>query len=274
MTTDTAHHELLATEAGPRAETIARHLAHLEDGEPWPTNEKLGGSATGDRDIEYHVGMLESARELIEVLDNVNASTSVIGHVTPEQVGSKRPYENVEEMLDYAETIADTSQIVRNDWRRISRLLSDLVSHTRGMQAINHTGGLIPAADNGMSTAPALHHYVSMPRQSGKALAEALYSLASITGLTEKRILDMINVAQTEDAVAGVIPPTFETPRVTATHAETLPTATETIEALAAALDTYPSDRTAIDELQQLITHRTGARLVAAIRNAQKEAAS
>lgn len=47
-------------------EATARELANLEPGEPWPTNEELGGSLTGTRDDEYHDGFREYAKEVLE----------------------------------------------------------------------------------------------------------------------------------------------------------------------------------------------------------------
>lgn len=48
-------------------EAVARELACLDEGDPWPTNAQLGGSLTGDRDMEYRSGMREQARDLLLV---------------------------------------------------------------------------------------------------------------------------------------------------------------------------------------------------------------
>lgn len=49
-------------------ERMARALAELEPGEPWPTNAELGGGPTGDRDVEYHQGLLQEARAALDAL--------------------------------------------------------------------------------------------------------------------------------------------------------------------------------------------------------------
>ena len=43
-------------------EAAARSLAGLEDGEPWPSNEALGGGLTGTRDDEYRNASRADAR--------------------------------------------------------------------------------------------------------------------------------------------------------------------------------------------------------------------
>ena len=48
-----------------RVEPVARALAGLEEGEPWPSNEALGGGPTGTRDDEYRAAMLDQAREIL-----------------------------------------------------------------------------------------------------------------------------------------------------------------------------------------------------------------
>ncbi|GAB2567383.1 hypothetical protein [Leucobacter ruminantium] len=48
-------------------EAVARELACLDEGDSWPTNAQLGGSLTGDRDVEYREGMREQARDLLLV---------------------------------------------------------------------------------------------------------------------------------------------------------------------------------------------------------------
>ena len=44
-------------------EALAREMACLEPGDPWPTNEQLGGGLTGTRDDEYRDGMRDQARD-------------------------------------------------------------------------------------------------------------------------------------------------------------------------------------------------------------------
>lgn len=46
-------------------EAVARTLANLEPGEPWPTNEDLGGSPTGTRDDEFRDLQTELAKDAI-----------------------------------------------------------------------------------------------------------------------------------------------------------------------------------------------------------------
>lgn len=43
-------------------ERMARAIADLEPGEPWPTNEELGGGPTGTRDDEYRHDCMDRAR--------------------------------------------------------------------------------------------------------------------------------------------------------------------------------------------------------------------
>lgn len=49
-------------------ERMARVLADLEPGEPWPTNEELGGGPTGSRDDEYLYSYLDRARAALDAL--------------------------------------------------------------------------------------------------------------------------------------------------------------------------------------------------------------
>lgn len=49
-------------------ERMARALAELEPGDQWPTNAELGGGPTGDRDVEYHQGLLQEARAALDAL--------------------------------------------------------------------------------------------------------------------------------------------------------------------------------------------------------------
>ena len=56
---------LVARVLEARVEPVARALAGLEEGEPWPSNEALGGGPTGTRDDEYRAAMLDQAREIL-----------------------------------------------------------------------------------------------------------------------------------------------------------------------------------------------------------------
>lgn len=47
---------------------MARAIAVLEPGEPWPTNEELGGGPTGTRDDEYRYDCLDRARAALAAL--------------------------------------------------------------------------------------------------------------------------------------------------------------------------------------------------------------
>ena len=49
-------------------ERMARVLADLELGEPWPTNEELGGGPTGTRDDEYRHECMDRARAALDAL--------------------------------------------------------------------------------------------------------------------------------------------------------------------------------------------------------------
>lgn len=49
-------------------EAGARELVDLEEGEPWPTNEELGGSMTGTRDDELRDGARERAAEILTAI--------------------------------------------------------------------------------------------------------------------------------------------------------------------------------------------------------------
>lgn len=46
-------------------DAVARQLANLEEGEPWPTNEQLGGNMTGTRDDEFRWSKQEEAEEVL-----------------------------------------------------------------------------------------------------------------------------------------------------------------------------------------------------------------
>ena len=50
----------------PAVEALARELAQLDAGDPWPSNDDLGGHhILGTRDDEYRFAMLEEAREVL-----------------------------------------------------------------------------------------------------------------------------------------------------------------------------------------------------------------
>lgn len=49
-------------------ERMARVLADLDPGEPWPTNEELGGGLTGTRDDEYRYECMDRARAALDAL--------------------------------------------------------------------------------------------------------------------------------------------------------------------------------------------------------------
>jgi hypothetical protein len=49
-------------------EAGARVLAGLEEGQDWPTNESLGGSATGTRDDEYRHALRSEAAAVIDAV--------------------------------------------------------------------------------------------------------------------------------------------------------------------------------------------------------------
>ena len=60
----------------PAVEALARELAFLNDGDPWPSNEELGGSPTGTRDDEFRAAQEETAIEHIGVvLPHLTAAT-------------------------------------------------------------------------------------------------------------------------------------------------------------------------------------------------------
>lgn len=49
-------------------ERMARAFADLDPGEPWPTNEELGGGPTGTRDDEYRHEYVDRARAALDAL--------------------------------------------------------------------------------------------------------------------------------------------------------------------------------------------------------------
>lgn len=60
--------DLVPLDREDSVERMARALAELEPGEPWPTNAELGGGPAGDRDVEYHQGLLQEARAALDAL--------------------------------------------------------------------------------------------------------------------------------------------------------------------------------------------------------------
>ena len=53
----------------PAVEELARELAELKPGEPWPSNEELGGHRLlGTRDDEYRFAMRDQALELMSLV--------------------------------------------------------------------------------------------------------------------------------------------------------------------------------------------------------------
>ena len=49
-------------------ERMARVLAYLDPGEPWPTNAELGGGPTGTRDDEFWHDCMDHARAVLAAL--------------------------------------------------------------------------------------------------------------------------------------------------------------------------------------------------------------
>ena len=53
----------------PAVEALARELAQLDAGDPWPSNNDLGGHhILGTRDDEYRFAMLEEARAVLDAI--------------------------------------------------------------------------------------------------------------------------------------------------------------------------------------------------------------
>ena len=53
----------------PAVEAAARELAQLDAGDPWPSNDDLGGHhILGTRDDEYRFAMLEEARAVLNTV--------------------------------------------------------------------------------------------------------------------------------------------------------------------------------------------------------------
>ena len=53
----------------PAVEALARELAQLDAGDPWPSNDDLGGHhILGTRDDEYRFAMLEEARAVLNTV--------------------------------------------------------------------------------------------------------------------------------------------------------------------------------------------------------------
>ena len=62
----------------PAVEALARELAQLDAGDPWPSNDDLGGHhILGTRDDEYRFAMLEEAREVL---------TAALPHLTADDL--------------------------------------------------------------------------------------------------------------------------------------------------------------------------------------------
>lgn len=65
-------------------ERAARALASIAPGEDWPSNEALGGNATGTRDDEYRDGMRDMARAALEAaLIDEDAEYAIWDPATP-----------------------------------------------------------------------------------------------------------------------------------------------------------------------------------------------
>lgn len=60
--------ELVPLDTDDAIERMARVFADLEPGEPWPTNEELGGGPTGTRDDEYRHECMDRARAALDAL--------------------------------------------------------------------------------------------------------------------------------------------------------------------------------------------------------------
>ena len=62
------HHEPIGPNH-PAVEALARELAQLDAGDPWPSNDDLGGHhILGTRDDEYRFAMLEEARAVLNTV--------------------------------------------------------------------------------------------------------------------------------------------------------------------------------------------------------------
>lgn len=60
--------ELVPIDTDAAVERMARAIADLEPGEPWPTNEELGGGPTGTRDDEFWHDCMDRARTAFDAL--------------------------------------------------------------------------------------------------------------------------------------------------------------------------------------------------------------
>lgn len=63
-----ASHALTPLDTDAAVERMARAWACLDPGEPWPTNEELGGGLTGTRDDEYRHECMDRARAALDAL--------------------------------------------------------------------------------------------------------------------------------------------------------------------------------------------------------------
>lgn len=63
-----AFHALTPIDTDAAIERMTRVFADLEPGEPWPTNEELGGGPTGTRDDEYWHVCMDRARAALDAL--------------------------------------------------------------------------------------------------------------------------------------------------------------------------------------------------------------
>lgn len=59
---------LIPLDTDAAVERMARAIADLEPGEPWPTNEELGGGLTGTRDDEYRHECMDRAHAALDAL--------------------------------------------------------------------------------------------------------------------------------------------------------------------------------------------------------------
>lgn len=59
---------LIPLDRDAAVERMARVFADLDPGEPWPTNEELGGGLTGTRDDEYRYSCMDRAHAALDAL--------------------------------------------------------------------------------------------------------------------------------------------------------------------------------------------------------------
>lgn len=62
---------LIPLDRDAAVERMARVLADLDPGEPWPTNKELGGGPTGTRDDEYRYSCMDRAHAALDALQEV-----------------------------------------------------------------------------------------------------------------------------------------------------------------------------------------------------------